>query len=224
MNSNIDDDNGDLSEDDGLEMEEDEDVIYGSGCLETDKNMESDENWDVDGDESSEDCSQEEDSSDEEDLVGDMQGASGSRETNLLDGFRDWFLSPDGGSKGKKQMQQQVLQVQKVIHAVGSVENLFNKKIVWSSWLQPFDEVRKPVTIKSYLVSLGHLYGYLLNEQVDLGFTSSNPDSLHRLKASMLQWLNAKQKKCDNQRWEKKLETCQSYSIQMITESMITAT
>ena len=134
MNSNIDDDNGNLSEDDSLEMEECEDVIYGSCCPKTDENMESDENWDVDGDESSEDCSsQEEDNSDEEDLVGDMQGASGSREKILLNGFRDWFLSPDGGSKGKKQMQQHVLQVQKVIHAAGSVENLFNKNIVWSS-------------------------------------------------------------------------------------------
>ena len=94
MNSNIDDDNGNLSEDDGLEMEECKDVIYGSGCPKTDENMESDKNWDVDGDESSEDCSsQEEDSSDEEDLVGDMQGASGSREKILLDGIRDWFLS-----------------------------------------------------------------------------------------------------------------------------------
>ena len=206
VNSDIDDDNGNLSEDDGLKMEEGEDVIYESGCPDTDENMESDENWDVDGDESSEDCSQEEDSSDEEDLVGDMQGASGSRETNLLDGFRDWFLSPDGGSKGKKQTQQHVRQVQKLIHSVGSVENLFNKKTVWNSWLQPFDKVRKPGTIKSYLVSLGHLYGYLLNEQVDLGFTSSSPDSLHRLKASMLQWLKVYQKKCDNRRWEKKLE------------------
>ena len=70
-----------------------------------------------------------------------MQGASGSRKTNLLDSFRDWFLSPDGGSKGKKQTQQHVRQVQKVIHAVGSAENLFNKKIVWNSWLQPFDKV-----------------------------------------------------------------------------------
>ena len=42
-----------------------------------------------------------------------------------LDRFRDWFLSPDGGSKGKRQTQQHVYQVQKVIHAVCSVEHLF---------------------------------------------------------------------------------------------------
>ena len=36
--------NSDIDDDNGLEMEEGEDVIYGSGCLETDENMESDKN------------------------------------------------------------------------------------------------------------------------------------------------------------------------------------
>ena len=56
------------------------------------------------------------------------------------------------------------------------------------------------------MVSLQHLYGYLLNKQIDLGFTSSSRDSLHSLKASILQWLKVYQKKCNNQRWKKKLE------------------
>ena len=91
--------------------------------------------------------------------------------------------SPDGGSKGKKQTQQHVCQVQKVIHVVCRVENLFRKKILWNSWSQPFDKVQRPGTIEGYLISLWHLYGYWLNKQIDLDFTSSSPDSLYSLKA-----------------------------------------
>ena len=152
---------------------------------------------------------EEEDSSDDE---GGEGGACGSPEISPIDKFVSWFLSPDGGSKQRKQVDQHASQITKIIKAVGGLENLFDKTLLWEKWLQPFEQgeltKRQPTagTIKCYLVSLKHLFSYMLNESIYLSTGKTSRSNLQQLKTAMGGWMKVYGRKCEIRFWKKQQE------------------
>ena len=59
----------------------------------------------------------------------------------MLDDWKEWFMSPDGGNKQERDAKHHTRQVGKVINAVGSVKNIFDKDLLWKEWLEPFEKI-----------------------------------------------------------------------------------
>ena len=116
-------------------------------------------------------------------------------------------MSPDGANKDPQQAGQHASQINKIIKAVGGLNNLFDKTKLWKEWLQPFEESQKrPGTIKAYLVSLKHLFTFMINEEIYLGNRGVDHGALLRLTNVMRGWMKVYQKKCDMCFWENQQE------------------
>ena len=119
---------------------------------------------------------------------------------NVLFDWGKWFMSPDGGNKKQRDAQHHTRQVGKVLQHVGGLKNIFDKNILWQSWLQPFDKQRQPGTIKSYLSSLHLFYSYLINENVKVPAAQKE---IVRIKETIKQWSKNYHKQCVQRFWQK---------------------
>ena len=121
---------------------------------------------------------------------------------NVLFDWEKWFMSPDGGNKKQRDAQHHTRQVGKVLQHVGGLKNIFDKNILWQSWLQPFDKQRQPGTIKSYLSSLHLFYSYLINENIKVPAAQKE---IVRIKETK-QWSKNYRKQCIRRFWQKEEE------------------
>ena len=188
---------------------------------EEDLGDEDDEDYELHGNSDYDDDDDEEEEEEEEDGRSNNHGEDsnfGNSNTHdletscqvILDNWENWFMSPDGGNKKQKDARHHARQVGKVLQDIGSLSNLFNKTILWQSWLQPFEKRKDSKgkttavgTIKSYLSSLHLFYSYLINENIEVPATQ---EEVLRTKETVKTWSRNYRKKCNRQHWEKEHE------------------
>ena len=128
-------------------------------------------------------------------------------------GFKNWLESVDGREKSIRCASQNSRQILSIITATQTenssftFKNVFNRQILRDNWLTPFNKIRKPGTIKSYLCSLKMFYKYLVCD------TPSNIEFDERNCIQMItiveNWLSTYRKKVNIRKWQKQMEDLQ---------------
>ena len=123
----------------------------------------------------------------------------------ILEEFRIWMESPDGGKKDSKTSNQHKRQLAKISQTIGDgARSLLNFKLLRNKFILQYCESERkfqPQTVQSYLMSIRHFLSFLIaDEPKGLDFEKND---ILSLRERFERWSSAYQKKNNLRRWER---------------------
>ena len=161
-----------------------------------------DDNGDDDSDDGDDDDDDDNDNNDDDDL----KLPTNSTLPPLIAEFQEWLASPDGSKKDEKTVMQHGSQPYIMLKAIDNSENLkslFDLKLIGQVFLNGHVKEKKyeAGTIKSYLMSLGHFYSFVLSDKPDSININLLDVSSYREKVKM--WSASYKREPSTQKWQK---------------------
>ncbi len=147
---------------------------------------------------------------DEEDVNASSAPGFAPELRKIFDKFETWLRGADGGRKGDRCVTQCHRQVELVVSYIDSSSPSLTgilKKSLRDEWLNKFEKEKQPGTIKSYLGSLNTFYAFLKCENVDVGLSLEQLESLSQ---QVKLWTSSFRKKSLDRFWEKRIDDMSS--------------